>query len=150
MLGNTYGAVGMYAAALGIAGWWVAGRERARPLADRAGEHRGALLTIAFGGLAVAFVGIVFLADRWADVDTGSGLFYPGGLAVSLQIVLYSLRVAMGGLAAAFVGGLAPPGRARAAAAVVLAVSALAMVVALPAVLVLVFETVSGVRGGVD
>lgn len=137
----------MYAVLLAVVGWWVAGRQVARPLVDRAGEHRSALLTIALGGFTVAFVGIVFLADRWADVDTGSGLFYPRGLATSLQIVLSSLSVAMGGLAVTFVGALIPPGRARAAADIGLVVAALAMVVALPAVLVLVFETVDGARG---
>ena len=150
MLANTYGAVGMYAALLGLFGWWVAGRRCSMQLADRAGEHRGALLTILLGGLTVAFVGIVFLADRWADVDAGAGLFYSLDLDVSLQIVLYSLRVAMGGLAVTFLGAFAPPGRARTAAAAVLALSALAMVVALPAVLVLVFETVPAVRAGHD
>jgi len=140
----------MYAALLGGIGWWVAGRGRSKRLAERAGKHCGALLTIALGGLTVAFVGIVFLADRWADVDAGSGLFYSPDLDVSLQIVLYTLRVAMGGLAVTFLGAFAPPGRARTAAAAVLALSALAMVVALPAVVVLVFETVPAVRGGHD
>ena len=105
------------------------------------------LLTVALGGLTVGFVGLVFLADRWAAVDTGTGLFYPRGLAASLQIVLYSLRVAMGALAVAFLGAFASPGRVRTATAVGLAVAALAMVAMLPAVLVLVFETVAGARG---
>lgn len=137
----------MYAAALAVLGRRLAGWRRARPLLDRADEHRGALATVALGGLTVAFVGIVFLADRWAGVETGSVLFHPRGLAASLRIVLYSLRVAMGGLAVTFFGALIPPGRARAAATPGLAVAALAMIVALPAVLALVFETVDGAHG---
>ena len=147
MLGNAYGAVAVYACLVGLFGWWLAGRRWATPLADRAVEQRGVLLTVALGGLTVGFVALVFLADKWAAVDTGTGLFYPRGLAASLQIVLYSLRVAMGALAVTFLGAFASPGRARSAAAVGCAVAALAMVAALPAVLVLVFEIVDGARG---
>ena len=147
MLAITYIMVAVWILLVGVVGWWLAGRRLATPLVGRAVEQRGALFTVALGGLAVAFVGMVFLADRWADVDPGSGLFFTRGLAASFQVVFHLLHLAMGALAVAFFGLFASPGRVWRAAAVGLAVAALAMVGVLPAVLVLVFETVDGVRG---
>ena len=147
MLRSSYLMVAVWTFLVGVVGWWLAGRRLATPLVDRAVEQRGVLFTVALGGLAVAFVGMVFLADRWADLDPDPGLFFTRGLAASFQVVFHLLHLAMGALAVAFFGLFASPGRVRRAAAVGLAVAALAVVAVLPAVLVLVFETVESARG---